>query len=82
MFTVRYADDFKCGFQYKEDAENFYKALQHQVAKFSLTIQKKKNIITAFGRFAATIAYKTNQKCLISLGLYISALPVEVVNTE
>lgn len=28
VFIVRYADDFICGFQYKEEADEFYKALK------------------------------------------------------
>jgi len=51
-YIVRYADDFVCGFQYQSDAENFYKALKHQLDKFSLSIQKEKSKIIPFGRFA------------------------------
>jgi RNA-directed DNA polymerase len=51
-YIVRYADDFVCGFQYKEDSENFYKALQHQLAKYSLSLQKEKSKIIPFGRGA------------------------------
>ncbi len=51
-YIIRYSDDFVCGFQHKDDAENFYKALQHQLAKFSLSIQREKSKIIQFGRFA------------------------------
>ncbi len=50
---VRYADDFVCCFQLKEDAERFYKALIKRLAKFSLEIAEEKTKILAFGRFAA-----------------------------
>lgn len=51
-YIIRYGDDFVCGFQHKDDAENFYKALQHQLAKYSLSIQKSKSKIIEFGQFA------------------------------
>ncbi|MEX0917096.1 MAG: group II intron reverse transcriptase/maturase, partial [Candidatus Paceibacterota bacterium] len=50
---VRYADDYVCCFQYKEDAERFYKALVTRLAKFSLKIAEEKTKILMFGRFAA-----------------------------
>lgn len=50
---VRFADDFVCCFQYKEDAERFYAALQLRLEKFKLSIAKEKTKIIAFGRFAA-----------------------------
>jgi len=49
---IRYADDFIGCFQHRMDADNFYKALQHQLAKFSLSIQKEKSKVIEFGRFA------------------------------
>jgi group II intron reverse transcriptase/maturase len=52
-YLIRYADDFVCAFQYRQDAEDFYKALQHQLAKFSLSLQKEKCKIIEFGRFAS-----------------------------
>jgi group II intron reverse transcriptase/maturase len=50
---VRYADDFVCCFQLKEDAERFYRALINRLAKFSLEIAEEKTKILAFGRFSA-----------------------------
>lgn len=50
---VRYADDFICCFQYKEDAERFYQELQERLQKFNLTISAEKSKILEFGRFAA-----------------------------
>ena len=51
-YIVRYADDFVSCFQYQSDAENFYKALQQQLYKFTLSIEKEKSKIIEFGRFA------------------------------
>lgn len=50
---VRYADDFVCCFQYKEEANRFYVALKERLAKFGLEIADNKSKIIEFGRFAA-----------------------------
>lgn len=49
---VRYADDYVCCFQYKDDADRFYKALIKRLAKFQLQIAEDKTRILEFGRFA------------------------------
>lgn len=49
---VRFADDFVCCFQYKEDAERFYTALMGRLAKFNLNVAEEKTKIIEFGRFA------------------------------
>lgn len=49
---VRYCDDFVCCFQYKGDAERFYRDLQNRLAKFGLEISEEKSKILPFGRFA------------------------------
>jgi len=49
---VRYADDFVCAFQYKSDAENFFKALIERLKKFNLELASDKSKIINFGRFA------------------------------
>lgn len=51
-FIVRYADDFVCCFQYKEDAENFYASLTERLRKFNLELAEDKTKIIPFGRFA------------------------------
>jgi RNA-directed DNA polymerase len=51
-YLVRYADDFVCCFQYREDAIRFYKALGERLAKFKLALAKDKTKIIEFGRFA------------------------------
>jgi RNA-directed DNA polymerase len=50
---VRYADDFVCCFQRKEEAEQFYAALKERLAKFELEIAENKSKIVEFGRYAA-----------------------------
>lgn len=52
-YMVRYADDFVCCFQYKDDAEAFLPALKERLAQFSLEIAEEKTQLLAFGRFAA-----------------------------
>ncbi len=49
---VRYADDFVCCFQYKSEAEEFYKDLITRLMKFGLEIEQSKTKIIEFGRFA------------------------------
>lgn len=51
---VRFADDFVCCFQYKDDAERFYAALRNRLSKFNLSIAEEKTKIIEFGRFAET----------------------------
>lgn len=49
---VRYADDFVCCFQNKDDAEEFYKELIERLKKFGLEIEQSKTKIIEFGRYA------------------------------
>lgn len=51
-YLVRYADDFVCCFQCREDALRFYKALGERLAKFKLELATDKTKIIEFGRFA------------------------------
>lgn len=55
---VRFADDFVCMFQYKDDAERFYYALLKRLAKFNLTVAEEKTKIIRFGRFAESARRK------------------------
>lgn len=52
-WMVRYADDFVCGFQYKEDAERFYKVLPKLFRKYGLELAEEKTRLIEFGRFAS-----------------------------
>ena len=51
-YLTRYADDFVCCFQYRSDAEKFYKALEARMAKFNLALAPEKTRVLEFGRFA------------------------------
>ncbi|MCQ2011664.1 group II intron reverse transcriptase/maturase [Sporolactobacillus sp. STSJ-5] len=51
-YLVRYADDFVCCFQYKQEAEQFYSELKQRIGKFNLTLAEEKARIIPFGRFA------------------------------
>lgn len=51
-YLIRYADDFVCCFQYKEDAEGFYEGLAARFSKFHLELAMEKTKILEFGRFA------------------------------
>lgn len=51
-YLVRYADDFVACFEFKEDAEAYYKALINRLAKFNLEVAEDKTRIIHFGRNA------------------------------
>jgi RNA-directed DNA polymerase len=48
---VRYADDFVCAFQCRDDAERFYKVLGKRLEKFGLSLAEEKTRIIYFSRF-------------------------------
>lgn len=47
---VRYADDFVCCFEHKEDAVMFYELLKERLANFGLQVAEEKTKIVRFGR--------------------------------
>lgn len=49
---VVYADDFVVCFQYKNEAEEFYKRLKHRMEYFGLKLEEEKSRLIQFGRFA------------------------------
>lgn len=51
-YLVRYADDFVCCFQYKDDAGTFLTSLKERLGKFNLEVAEEKTTIIEFGRFA------------------------------
>jgi RNA-directed DNA polymerase len=53
VVVVRYADDFVVGFQYREDAERFWRELRERFEKFNLRLQDDKTRLIEFGRFTA-----------------------------
>jgi len=51
-YLTRYCDDFVACFQYKDDAEKFYRSLGTRLVKFDLELAPEKTRILEFGRFA------------------------------
>ena len=51
-FLIVYADDFIAGFQYKEEAETYYREMQERMSKFGLEIESSKSRLLEFGRYA------------------------------
>lgn len=49
---VVYADDFVVCFQYKDEAQAFYKMLGDRMEHFGLSLEKEKSRLIEFGRFA------------------------------
>ena len=41
-FLVNFADDFVAGFQYKSEAERYYKELKERMEKFGLELESSK----------------------------------------
>ena len=48
---VRYADDWICAFEYPEDAERFFAAMEKRLGKFGLELSAEKTRIISFNRF-------------------------------
>lgn len=48
--VIRYADDFVCAFEHRQDAEGFYRALGERLRKFGLELAEDKTRIIAFER--------------------------------
>ncbi len=59
---VRYADDFVCMVQYKNDACRIKKALENRFNKYELELHPDKTRIFSFGRFEKQNAEKQNRK--------------------
>ena len=51
-FLIRYADDFVCCFQHKQEAELFKRELEERFARAGLSLAEEKTKILEFGRFA------------------------------
>jgi len=47
----RYADDWVCAFQYREDARRFYEVLPKRLGRFNLEVEPTKTKIIRFSRF-------------------------------
>jgi group II intron reverse transcriptase/maturase len=59
---VRYADDFVCLVQHRQDAENLEKLLRERFAKFSLTLHPEKTRTLSFGRYERENARREGRK--------------------
>ena len=53
-YLCRYADDFVAAFEYKEDADRFYRMLTERLGKFNLTLSAEKTRVVSFSRFPET----------------------------
>src|ERR1700738_2064859 len=62
MVVVRFADDLVLGFQYKSDAERFWKELAERFRKFQLELHPEKTRLLEFGRFAADNRQRRGQR--------------------
>ena len=58
---VVYADDFVVCFQYKDDAERFYRQLGDRMEHFGLSLEKEKSRLIEFGRFAESDRERRNE---------------------
>jgi len=59
---VRYADDFVCMLQYKDDAERVEQALRERFAKFDLELHPEKTRVISFGRYERENAKRQNRR--------------------
>jgi group II intron reverse transcriptase/maturase len=57
VYLCRYADDFICAFRFKDEAEEFYKALVKRLEKFGLSLSLDKTRIIKFSRFGKDANY-------------------------
>lgn len=53
-YLIRFADDFLCAFQFKDEAERFYRVLPKRLGKFALTVAPEKTRLLRFSRFCAS----------------------------
>lgn len=47
----RYADDWVCAFQYRDDAERYYRVLPKRLGKYGLAVEPSKTRMLRFSRF-------------------------------
>lgn len=59
---VVYADDFVVCFQYKAEAEEFYRRLKHRMGHFGMRLEEEKSRLIEFGRFAEENSRKRGTK--------------------
>jgi group II intron reverse transcriptase/maturase len=61
-FLVRYADDFVCLVQYREDAQAIEQAMRDRFKKFGLEFHPGKTRVMGFGRYEPENARKQNRR--------------------
>jgi group II intron reverse transcriptase/maturase len=59
---VRYADDYVCLVQYKEDADKIKRALENRFNRYELTLHPDKTKVFSFGSFERENSKKQNRK--------------------
>jgi group II intron reverse transcriptase/maturase len=59
---VRYADDYVCLVQYREDALRIRRALENRFSKYKLTLHPDKTKVFSFGRFERENSQNQNRK--------------------
>ena len=52
LIVVRYADDWVAGFEFRDDAERFWRAVAERLGQFGLKLHPDKTRLIEFGRFA------------------------------
>ncbi len=52
VIVVRFADDWVAGFQFRDDAERFARAVTERLGQFGLALHPEKTRLIEFGRFA------------------------------
>ena len=60
-FLVNFADDFVAGFQYKWEAENYYKLLKERMEKFGLQLEESKSRLLQSGAYIARAKQKSGE---------------------
>ena len=60
-FLVNFADDFVAGFQYKWEAENYYKLLKERMEKFGLQLENSKSRLLQSGAYIARAKQKNGE---------------------
>ena len=68
LYINRYADDFILGFQYRNEAERFFKECKEHLNKFGLVLHPDKTRLIAFGRFSAGNQLETKRETFDFLG--------------
>ena len=61
-YLIRYADDFVCMVQYKEDAQYIEQAIQERFRKFGLELHVEKTKVISFGRYERENAKRQKRK--------------------